>query len=785
MRDKFNSSMIIKKSGRNDQCPCGSGKKYKKCCQPHDEVQASKTHSMNTSIPKAIQAALEHHQAGRLPDAEAIYRQILQVAPDHPDALHLLGVLCSQMGKHEIAVELIGKAILITPNYAEAHCNLGNALQTQGKLDAAVQSYHKAISIKPEYAEAYGNLGIALKEQGKLDAAVASVQKAILIKPDDAEAHYNLAVALQAQGKLNAAVESYRNAISIKPDFIKAYNSLASALLSEGDVSTALKVSTRALQIHETNETKALVVQCIRNVSFVHDDGSARHLLIRAISEPWSRPYLLVTPAISLIHLNGSIRECIERAANAWPTRLQARELFGTSGLSSASDDRLLQCLLENATIADLDLERFLTTVRFTMLDAATEAVSSDALEEKVLAFYCSVARQCFINEFVFSYTDDEFARARLLHEHLVAALESGTPIPALWLVAVAAYFPLHSLPSVETLLNQSWPDAVAALLTQQIREPLEERQYRHVIPRLTVVEDNVSRLVQQQYEENPYPKWVKSSPAGKTTIIDAFLRQKFPFAPFRPLGKSDAVDILIAGCGTGQHPIEAAQQFRGARVLAVDISLTSLCYAKRKTRELGLTNIEYAQADIMKLGSMGRTFDLIESVGVLHHLADPVAGLRELVLLTRPWGFMRLGFYSECARQTVVAARSVIADHGYGANAADIRRCREHLISAEDGRRFKQLTASSDFYGTSECRDLLFHVQEHRFTLPQIKDILKEFGLDFIGFDLEHHVMKKYHERFPDDTSRTNLDYWNVFEAENPNTFVGMYQFFVQKHWA
>jgi Tfp pilus assembly protein PilF/SAM-dependent methyltransferase len=774
--------MTIQKIGRNDPCPCGSGEQYENCCQPHEKAQAARTHSIDVSISRAMQAALAHHQAGRLPQAEAIYQQILQVAPNHPDALHLLGVIFSQVGKNEIAVELIGRAISSKPDYAEAHCNLGNAFLAQGQLEAAVESYHKAISINPEYAEAYSNLAVALKEQGQLDAAVESLQKALSINPDDAEAHYNLGVAFQAQGKFDAAAESYHAAITIQPDFVKAYNSLTSALLSGGEVFKAFEVSKRSFQIAETNETKALLVRCLKNIRFIQDDADARYFLMRALSEPWGRPYQLVTASLSLIKLHKDIGECIERATSAWPTRLQQRELFGPSGLSSASEDRLLQCLLENAPINDVDLERFLTMVRLALLGAATETVISDALEEKVVTFYCALARQCFINEFVYSYTDDEFERAQWLREQLVAALESGAPIPVLWLGAVAAYFPLRSLPSAETLLNQPWPDAVAALLAQQIREPLEERQYRSAIPRLTTVEDNVSRLVQQQYEENPYPKWVKSPPTGNTTTMDAFLRQKFPSAPFHLLGKSDAVDILIAGCGTGQHAIETARQFHGARVLAVDISLTSLCYAERKTRELGLENIKYAQADIMKLGSVVRMFDLIESVGVLHHLADPVAGLKELLLLLRPWGFMRLGFYSECARQNVVAARSFIAEQGYVANAADIRRCRQDLISMDDGRRFRQLTSSSDFYGTSECRDLLFHVQEHRFTLPQIKEILSESGLDFIGFDLEPPVLKKYNERFPDDPAKTNLDHWNVFEAENPNTFVGMYQFFAQK---
>src|SRR6267142_2657255 len=95
------------------------------------------------SVPKAIQAALEHHQAGRLSQAETLYRQILQVEADHADALHNLGLIASQVGNHEIAVELIGKAISTRPSNSIYHSNLGLALQNQGKLDEAVASYHR------------------------------------------------------------------------------------------------------------------------------------------------------------------------------------------------------------------------------------------------------------------------------------------------------------------------------------------------------------------------------------------------------------------------------------------------------------------------------------------------------------------------------------------------------------------------------------------------------------------------------------------------------------------
>ena len=110
-----------------------------------------------------------------------------------------------------------------------------------------------------------------------------------------------------------------------------------------------------------------------------------------------------------------------------------------------------------------------------------------------------------------------------------------------------------------------------------------------------------------------------------------------------RQVANKSSVEILVAGCGTGQHSIETARRFTGAQVLAVDLSLTSLYYAKRKKRALGLNNIEYAQPDILQLESIGRVFDVIEASGVLRHLADPFAGWRLLLPMLRPDGFMRL----------------------------------------------------------------------------------------------------------------------------------------------
>jgi SAM-dependent methyltransferase len=504
--------------------------------------------------------------------------------------------------------------------------------------------------------------------------------------------------------------------------------------------------------------------------------------MVRALAEPWGRPSDLAPTSTDLIKLNPDVGECVVRATRAWPQRLSAQDLFGSNGLTATAHDALLCTLLDAAPICDIEIERYLTMARHAMLEAATGTTDSGGEAGSVLGFYAALARQCFINEYVFSYTDDEIQKAGELRDSLVAALGAETQVPLLWPIAVAAYYPLYSLPLANRLLDSQWPEAVAAVLVQQVREPEEELQLRATIPRSTRIEDEVSLLVQNQYEENPYPRWIKAAPAGKTKSLVEIMRERFPLASFERHGKSGGIDVLLTGCGTGQHAIQTARQFRQAQVLAIDLSIASLSYAKRKSRELGLSSIEYAQADLLELGSLGRRFDVIEASGVLHHLADPWAGWRVLLSLLRPGGFMKLGLYSETARRNIVRAQGVIAVRGYGTTADDIRRCRQDLVDLDKSENFGTTTKLLDFFSISSCRDLLFHVQEHRMTLTGIDAFLRENNLTFLGFEIEADVLHAYKRRFPNDRAAINLGQWQIFENENPDTFRAMYQFSVQK---
>src|SRR5262249_11070036 len=151
-------------------------------------------------------------------------------------------------------------------------------------------------------------------------------------------------------------------------------------------------------------------------------------------------------------------------------------------------------------------------------------------------------------------------------------------------------------------------------------------------------------------------------------------------------------------------------------------------------------------------------TFDVIEAGGVLHHLAEPMAGWRVLLSILRPGGFMRAGLYSKLARQDIAAARAHIARRGYGPSAEEVSRCRQELAVLGDGAPPSKVVAWLDFFSTSRCRDLLFHVQEHQFTLCEIDDFLRTNQLEFLGFDLRGSEVQNFRRRFPNHRTVTDL---------------------------
>ena len=174
-------------------------------------------HMDQLTIQQIFNLARQRHQAGRLDEAEQLYRQVLAQQPSHADAMHFLGVLSYQVGRNDNAVDLIRRAIALNPNWPAAHSNLGNVLKDKGQLDEAIAAYRRAISLKPNYAEAHNNLGAALRDKGQLDEAIAAYRQAIALRPKFAEAHRNLGIALQEKGQFDEAIAALSRASEQRP----------------------------------------------------------------------------------------------------------------------------------------------------------------------------------------------------------------------------------------------------------------------------------------------------------------------------------------------------------------------------------------------------------------------------------------------------------------------------------------------------------------------------------------------------------------------------------------
>ena len=187
------------------------------------------------AVRAELQAAIAHHQAGRLGEAEALYRRVLAQAPGHPDALHFLGLLAHQAGNHAAAVELIGAALRVIPEHAQCHLHLGLAMQSLGRLDEALACFERALSLNPGLVAALNNRGNALQALGRFDEAIAAYRQSLAQCPDDPDMLNNLGHALDAAGQPAEAIASFQRAQALRPQFAAALCNEGVAHLRQGD----------------------------------------------------------------------------------------------------------------------------------------------------------------------------------------------------------------------------------------------------------------------------------------------------------------------------------------------------------------------------------------------------------------------------------------------------------------------------------------------------------------------------------------------------------------------
>ena len=612
---------------------------------------------------------------------------------------------------------------------------MGVIHQEQGKLDKAIDAYKKALSINPDYAEAFINLGNALREQDKLDKAIDAYNKALSINPDYAETYNNMGITFQNQGKLDEAIDAYKKAISIKPDFPGTYKNIGNALA---------------------------------RVRFTKPDRDLQKTIISILNrKTYASPSDIASAAISLLKFEPNLQKHLQLGDD----NIKQNPL---GIISDLTDLPLLLKLMRVCPLSDLKLEKLFKNLRYAIL---SNVLDMKEASPELIGFQSALALQCFTNEYIYNCTDAEEKILKALDASVRIDLKNKEQPSPQVILALASYRALNQYGWGKLLVVT---DDIKDVFDRQIEEPNQEDELKQDIPILDNITDQVSSKVRAQYEESPYPRWVNLGlPLKPLSISNVVDEVKLKLHDNKITGVEEP-EILIAGCGTGQHSIGTAARFKSSNVLAVDLSLSSLAYAKRKTKELAIENIEYMQADILDLAKLNKRFDIIESSGVLHHMDDPAAGWKILTDCLKPGGLMRIGLYSELARQHIVKIRKEISHAGIGSSEEEMKSFRDTLIGSKKDHHEKILNFS-DFYSLSELKDLLFHVQEYRFTVPQIKVHLDKLGLKFCGFETKE-IVSHFQQTNTEKGDLYDLNRWQAYEESNPRTFGRMYQFWCQK---
>ncbi|HYD18005.1 MAG TPA: methyltransferase domain-containing protein [Patescibacteria group bacterium] len=422
---------------------------------------------------------------------------------------------------------------------------------------------------------------------------------------------------------------------------------------------------------------------------------------------------------------------------------------------------------ISQIVVCFLPFERFMVNLRAFLLEQSGEK-SPRLPAADLLKLTCAMARYAFHADFILEIGEKE---AKQVETYKTRALD-GTAT-AQDIAILGCYQPLYALTNAGAVEEKFAHGETAGMIAAHITEYKALQKRAAALTAATEIgkADNVASKVKEMYESYPYPRW-RELEENKFTWREQ---------DRAVLGLPGAT-ALVAGCGTGRESCQLAASFPQADILAIDITAASLAYAIDKAEKYGLKNVAHIQADILELKKLGRSFDYIHCVGVLHHMEEPETGWQVLTDLLKPGGTMHIGLYGETPRRSIVEAREAIRKHGYPATPEGMRAFRKDSPLLLRPESLQTLLKAKDYYFLNMYSDLLFHVHEDRFTIPRIAAALKKLGLTFTGFKLPDAVMQLYRQMFPDDPQGLILLNWEVFEKSHPDTFIHSYKFWCRK---
>lgn len=640
------------------------------------------------------------------------------------------------------------------------------------RLSEAESKYRQLLRRDPGNLDAQYLLGVLLHHSGSSLEALEPLQRAVAIAPTRADFLNTLGDAHRVLGQYGEARVLFERALASRADFAEAQQNLALTLNAEGRKSDALVLLFTAVAAQPAQASlRYLLASMLQGVGLQSGNEVVRQVLRLLITDPHVNAQSIAGAVLGLVAAELDLSALIQV-----PTTADERAATDRA-LAAVWSHELLRSALPRVIVTDVPLERALTEVRSHLLWAWHTGTATDAM------WGCAgaLAAQCFNTEYAWMVAERDRPLLGEVRAALARAMVAEARTAALLrpLVLISALFsPLHTIAEAERLREipaEAWDDVVRPLIETQLNEVAEERRLARAMDMLSPIHDEVSSAVREMYEDNPYPRWVMV-PQTRAIALAEFIRS-LRATVSATSDMSANRRVLVAGCGSGQQPVQLALTHPDASILAIDLSRASLAYGARMAARLGVSTVQFAQADLLEFEPRDAPFMMIACSGVLHHLRDPLVGWRRLCSWLAPGGVMKIGLYSTLARASVEAARSVIRESGLAPDADGLRAARRVILALPTVHPARGILAFADFFSLSGFRDLVMHVQERSYTIPELADALATLNLTFLGFQLPQPLQAQFQAE-QGSAALLDLEAWERFEQAHPHTFASMYQF-------
>ena len=620
-----------------------------------------------------------------------------------------------------------------------------NKLMLDGKFSKALNLAEDELRKDNKNSNLYNDIGAIFYNNNQKDEAEKKFQKALILNNKNAHAFCNLGKIYKNKKDIISALKCFKTAFLLNRESKVFFNNLNNLLIEF----SCEKFNTLWLESYELILSDKL------------------HFRVEEIN-------LVKNNAVNFLTLNPTFKEF-----NLHLNENHALTNNFIEKLVHFSKIQLTHLCLENFVITNLKFERFIQKLREYLL-INRENIESNLEINKLIQ---SIALQNYFGEYIVYENENETLLIKNLEHEIEKEIAKNSTANVMSLLILGCY---RDLKKYKFISKVNFPFEFLKVKEIFVTLPAIENKIKKNIVVLGQIENHISNQVKSQYEDNPYPKW-KDLPLSpkKYTMKEYFNLKEIHFKETKT-NRNQTLQILVAGCGTGREPIMLTSVIKNLNITAIDLSKSSLSYAIRKAKEYNLNNINFYQCDLLNVKELNTKFDIILCSGVLHHLDNPIEGWHQLKDVLKEKGLMRIALYSKIARRDIKPYQDKYVNQDIKYYNKEIREFRNNLINHNKNVE-EFFSIFQDFFNMSTLRDLIFHVKEHQFTLPEIKSCLKDLKLSFLGFDdnsifEKDNLNNKFNSFFNNKANILDLDNWHEFEKANMDIFKEMYQFWVQK---